>query len=98
MTTKITEAKAKQVLKSVATAFGADETSAPSLIADYDKPGQWAVAWEDGPYEWAYHYNTLTDGYTAKDEEFGFTWKPVKPVKGVWTEPIYSFVLGLYPE
>ena len=94
---QVTKAKAEQVLKSVEAAFPGHEYG-PVLLADYSREGVWAVAWEDGPYEWAYHYGTLTAGYTAKEEEFGGTWQPVEPVKGVWTEPYYSFVLCIYPE
>lgn len=98
MTKTISKAKAEQVLKSVAKAFNADETSGPTLVLDWNEPGLHAICWEEGPYEWAYHYSTLAAGYPAKDEEFGFTWQPIKPVKGVYCEPYYSFVLCLYPE
>lgn len=97
MTTKISKAKAEQVFRSVAKAFGATEDWKPTLVEDWNEPG-WAVCWEDGPYEWCYQYQTLTAGYAAADEEFGFKRKPVKPVKGVHTEPYFSFVLCLYPD
>ena len=98
MTKTITKAKAEQVLKSVAKAFPGYSEYGPTLVKDWAETGTWAIVWEEGPYEWCYKYATLTAGYPAKEEEFGGTWKPVKPVKGVWTEPYFSFVLCLYPE
>lgn len=97
MSKAITTAKAEQVLKSVTKAFGPWE-STPTLVLDWEAEGVHAICWEEGPYEWAVQYCNLAAGYDAKDEEFGFTWKAIEPVKGVFVEPYYSFVLCIYPE
>jgi len=97
---KVTKAKAEAVARSVAKAFpdAVTETSRPVAVEGWTESGGWAVVWEEGPYEWCYQYNNLAAGYATKDEEFGFTRKPVKPVKGVYLEPYHSFVMAVYPE
>jgi hypothetical protein len=97
---KVSKAKAEQVLKSVRKAFAPYVTDqyGPTLVEDWDGEG-WAVVWEDGaPYEWALLYGGLAAGYEVTEEEFGFKFKPVKKVTGVYTEPYYSYVLSIYPE
>lgn len=101
MITKVTKAKAEQVLKSVRNAFPMYDhawNAGPVLVKDYTEQGTWAVCWEEGPYEWAFHYIAMAAGFEAIDEEFATRHKPIKPVKGVWLEPYYSFVLCVYPE
>ncbi len=96
----ITKAKAEQVLRSVeqAFAYAVTDRCKPMLVADYTEPGTWAVCWEDGPYEWALHYGQMAAGFEAIDAEFGIRHKPIKPVKGVWLEPYYSFVACIYED
>jgi hypothetical protein len=97
---KVTKAKAEAVLRSVEKAFlnAVTEQSRPTLIENWGDSGTWAVAWEDGPYEWCYQYNEMAAGYATKDPEFGFSRQPIKPIKGVYLEPYYSFVMCVYPE
>lgn len=81
----------------------------PTLAADWDGEGHWAIVWEEGPSDWAHR---VTDGGTSEEErvlaahaaaEFGFEYKPSKGVspavlpKGVHVEPYYSFVAVIYP-
>lgn len=97
---KVSKAKAQQVANSVKEAFKPWVTDeyGPTLVKDWNGEG-WAVVWEDGaPFEWALLYGTLAAGYPVVEEEFGFTLKPVPKVKGVYTEPYYSYVLCVYPE
>lgn len=79
----------------------------PTLDMDYD--GTPAIVWEDGPDEWAYR---AAMGGTSEEErvltaqaadEFGVTYikpaddEPATLPAGVSVEPLYSFVLGIYP-
>lgn len=97
MTKTITKAKAEAVRRAVAKQFAADPAYGPQVCMDYD--GHPAIVWEDGaPYEWTYHVGSLAAGYAVRDEEFGFTWKPVPFPAGVFMEPVSHLVLGLYPE
>ena len=74
----------------------------PTLIEDYDG-APFVVAWEDGPDDWAYRF---TVGGSSEEErilaaEFGATITPDEPAvvpDHLRCEPIYSFVLGIYPE
>ena len=93
----VTRAKAEAVLRSVAKAFPDCSESSPELVKDWAGNAGWAIVWEDGPYEWVFQYSEMSAGYAATDAEFGFSRKPVKPIKGVYTEPFYSFVMMVYP-
>lgn len=90
--------------------FGPTVTSEPVLIEDYDGEG-WVISWEEGPDDWA--FRATSGGTSEEErtlagqaaEEFGVSYEqvapkddePVKFPKGVYAEPYYSFVLGLYP-
>lgn len=79
----------------------------PVLVEDYTDSGHWAIAWEEGPDDWAYLIGGGTSEadhvtYAALSAEFGRDVAP--PVRAaaqmpadVYAEPIMSFVLGLYP-
>lgn len=71
---------AEAVLAEIKTRFaGEDFTYGPNLRdCDHEElsEGSWSIDWEDGPYEWAYGYETA--------------------VPGVFVEPIFSFVLGVF--
>jgi hypothetical protein len=72
---------------------GATWPSKPVLVRDFEgwsTDTAWAICWEEGPYEWV-HY---LDG--GIEEEFGFELVPVSVPAGIHTEPVMSFVLGLY--
>lgn len=69
----------------------------PRLVKDYSwsdigNPAPYAIVWEDGsPYEWCFLFP-----YGGVEEEFGFNVKAVEIPKSVFTEPIFSFILGIY--
>lgn len=79
----------------------------PTLVEDYDDRPGWAILWECGPDEWAF----TIDGGTGEEDrvlfaeasaEFGGNVKaperaPAKMPKGVWTEPINSYAVAIYP-
>jgi hypothetical protein len=84
----------------------------PKLVLDYQgDSGNLgpAVVWEDGPSDWAYLVHeggaSEEDRALAHDaaQEFKVAYKAPAGVKaaklptGVWVEPIFSFVLGIYP-
>ena len=97
---KVSKAKAQQVVNSVKKAFKpwVEAGYGPILFNKYDGEN-WAIVWEDGaPFCWALWYGTLAAGYPVVEEEFGFTLKPVPKVTGVFTEPWNAYVLGVYPE
>ena len=89
----LTKRQKTQTLNAVKKAYKAWITAddQPILMDDFYEDGTTAVVWEGGPYEWAF----LTDG--GIEEEFGFEMKAVKVPAGVYTEPIFSYALGLYP-
>jgi hypothetical protein len=64
-------------------------TPKPVAIRDWDGPGRHAVVWEEGPYEWT----TLTEG--GRDEEFGFTWKPIPAPKGHYLEALTYYAVSI---
>lgn len=81
----------------------------PTLSNNWGSDGHWYILWEEGPDEWA--HRAACGGFSeeeydlqaAASKEFGVAVLPPKqeaPVKfpeGVYGEPYYSFVLGLYP-
>ena len=85
-----------------------DEGWAEPILMKYDDT-TWAVAWEEGPEDWA-HVATM-GGHSEEHAvlaaqaaaEFGVPFNgvpdedPLKFPAGVYAEPIYSFMLGLYP-
>ncbi len=95
----VSQRKAEAVRNSVAKAFGVGEGEiGPKIIRDWNRDGDVVIVWEEGPYEWTLAYCDLAAGYTAIDEEFGFRRKPIKPVKGVFTEPYTASVLEIYDD
>lgn len=68
----------------------------PKLVENWNwtgNPTRWAIVWEEGPYEWAIYFGM--GDYV--EEEFGTKVKGVALPKGVWTEAITSWSIGVYP-
>jgi hypothetical protein len=102
MSKRVTKTDAQRVLKAVETTFKPwieAGMHGPQLVENYEwsdgmqvHPTPWAIVWEDGsPYEWAYNFP-----HGGVDEEFGFKIKAAELPKSVHTEPIFSFVLGIF--
>lgn len=80
----------------------------PVLVEDWTDSGHWAIAWEEGPSDWAFR---VSEGGPSEEdyviaaqtsEEFGVKVTPTGPPAAkmpadVYAEPYYSFVLALYP-
>jgi hypothetical protein len=68
----------------------------PILEKDWDFLGYgaipYAIVWEDGPYEWAF-----IAIHGGREQEFGGTIPPVEIPSHLYTEPITSWALGIYP-
>jgi hypothetical protein len=86
------------------------ESDRPHIVESFGDTGQTAIVWESGaPYEWAYSpladvyvdeevATVLRDEFKAADPARLASSDGVEDIKGVATEPYYSYVLLLYPE
>jgi hypothetical protein len=78
-------------------------TSVTSRL-DMDWDGHVAIIWEEGPYEWTYHFGTddVDEELTIEVQEFQpgavVRLRPVTMPKGVFVEPYTTFALGIYPD
>jgi hypothetical protein len=73
--------------------------NAPKAIENYDGRGHWGIAWEGGPFEWAYYGTIGSFAYEEREPEFGSRLPIVKvPSKlgHVFSEPANSCVVMLY--
>lgn len=98
---KITAAKAEKVRKSVAKTYATYiEAGYPEPETRQDEHGTWHIIWNDGPYEWAYHFSAAIGSdqmYRVHDPEFGFSYpEPSGLPAGVFLEPVNYSVLGIY--
>jgi hypothetical protein len=109
----VTQLRAERVLAQVKARFSGwlDEEHpewGPQLFTDWDG-APYAIVWEAGPDSWAIAFTGDDSSEEERvlraeaAEELGYeykvpTIKPRKRVKGVYEEPIYSCVLGLYPD
>jgi hypothetical protein len=110
--TKISRAKAEATLKAITQQFAVYTTNSDGVPNQpYDLPvlveedDRWLISWESGsPDEWAYRAfeGGIDEEMTVMVREFS----PKAVVrhsvavcpKGVFVEPEYSFVLGLYKD
>lgn len=72
----------------------------PKIVENYDgRPGQFAIMWDGGPYEWSYYGSLMSMGYAEREPEFGIR-LPIVEVPAslyhVFTEPINSYTIGIY--
>jgi len=108
---KISAAKANSALKAITRQFKVyteDSNGKPNLPEDMpvlcDRGDHWEIVWESGsPYEWAYlaFQGGVDEEMTSMAQEFGggvATIPEVKCPKGVYAEPVMSFILGLYED
>lgn len=102
----ITRLQAEKSLTAVIEKFSAyteDGSNLPVLVESWTDSGDWAICWEEGPFEWALlaNHGGVDEELASLGEEFGYTPQPLAPVvwpKGVFGEPYYSFVLALYKD
>lgn len=91
----VTKRQADAVVRAIEKQFAPwinEGDSGPVLLKDWNGHG-WAIVWESGsPDSWA-----VKDPGGDVDEEFGFKIPARREVRGVFTEPINSYTLGLYP-
>ena len=93
MSTRVTKRQAEATLVKVKRMFKGFDTEKAQLFENYDRAG-WAIVWEEGlPYEW-----TMFFPHGGIEEEFGFKFKAVEPVRGVFAEPYNGHVLGLFKD
>lgn len=95
-----TKAEAELLLQAVRKQHGIrpDDPYGPQLVKDWDwlggYPVDWAVIWEEGPFEWAHLFP-----YGGIEEEFGL---PVPDVSdlipdGFYSEAMTSWAVYLCP-
>lgn len=77
----------------------------PTLVENWDwsgHPTRWAIVWEEGPYEWAYHFpfGGVDEELTAALQDFApgkvVRRKEVQLPDHIFTEAITSFAIGIY--
>lgn len=82
--------------------------NSPILRTD-DRNGHWEIVWESGPYDWPQKafaggwdskvfHQAKAEGLSTKDASaLASTPAKVPCPAGVFTEPVNSYTLGLYP-
>jgi hypothetical protein len=113
--TRVTKREAERVLAAVKRAFPAylDKGGkyGPKLVKDWDwgwttsHVYEWAIIWEEGPYEWTYNFpeggvdeELTAELHTIVPDAKPITTKAVELPDGVWTEPITSWAIAIYPK
>lgn len=77
--------------------------SEPVLVEAWSANGDWAITWEEGPFEWAMVATAggVDEEMASLGEEFGISpvfHAPVEFPKGVYAEPYSGCVLALYAD
>lgn len=112
---RVTKREAEKVLAAVKRAFpawiGGKGSTPPTLVKNwewgwnYSRTYDWAIIWEEGPYEWTYRF---PEG--GVDEELTYELRTIVPdaaplttnaatlPDGVWTEPITGWAIAIYPK
>ena len=101
----VTQRQAQAVLKrAVKTQFASYGPDFGDLKLDMDWDGHVAIIWEEGPYEWTYHFGTndVDEELTIELQEFQpdtvVRLRPVTTPKGVFVEPYTTYALCIYPD
>ena len=100
----VTQRQAQAVLRAVKTQFASYGPDFGDLRLDMDWDGHVAIIWEEGPYEWTYHFGTndVDEELTIELQEFQpgtvVRLRPVTIPKGVLVEPYTTYALCIYPD
>jgi hypothetical protein len=94
MPSKLTKTAARKALAAIRAQFDVDVHTGPLLVQDYESMSgsrcDWALVWEEGPYEWTY------GAFEAHTTESGYRIEGVARPARVFAEAVNHFVLGLY--